>query len=54
MATIPGYHNAMTKESKKWFPKFPGNNVVTVEDHLYTIGWEMDNTEFEHEDVVVD
>jgi hypothetical protein len=53
MATIPGYPNAMPKESNKWLPKFPGNNVVTVEDHLYTIGWDMDNVEVEHEDVAM-
>jgi len=43
MATIPRYPNAMPKESNKWLPKFLGNNVVTVEDHLYTIGRDMDN-----------
>jgi hypothetical protein len=43
----------MPKESNKWLPKFPGNNVVTVEDHLYTIGRDMDNAEVEHEDVAM-
>jgi hypothetical protein len=43
MSTIQGYPNAMPKESNKWLPKFPGNNVVTVEDHLYIMGRDMDN-----------
>jgi hypothetical protein len=43
MPTIHGYPNIMPKYSNKWFPKFPGNNVAIVEDHLYTIGWDMDN-----------
>jgi hypothetical protein len=34
-------------------PKFPGNNVVTIEDHLYTIGRDMDNTEVKHKDVAI-
>jgi hypothetical protein len=38
MATILGYPNTMSKESHKWFPKFPGNNVTTIDDHLYAIG----------------
>jgi hypothetical protein len=53
MATILGYPNAMPKESNKWLPKFPGNNVVTVEDHLYIIGWDMDNAGIENEDVAM-
>jgi hypothetical protein len=52
MATIPGYPNTMPKDSNKRFPKFPGN-IVIVEDHLYTIGHNMDNAEIEHEDVAM-
>jgi hypothetical protein len=51
MATIHGYPNAMPKESNKWFPKFPENNVVTIEDHLYIIRRDMDNASIKHEDV---
>jgi hypothetical protein len=43
----------MPKESNKWLPKFPGNNVVTVEDHLYVMGRDMDNAGIEHEDVAM-
>jgi hypothetical protein len=53
MATIHGYPNAMLEESNKWLPKFLGNNVVVVEDHLYTIGRDMDNADVEHEDVAL-
>jgi hypothetical protein len=53
MATIQGYPNTMPKESNKWLPKFPGNNVVTTEGHLYTMGWDMDNAGIEHEDVAM-
>jgi hypothetical protein len=49
MATIPGYKNKIPKESNKWLPKFLGNNVVIVEDHIYTIDHDMDNEKFEHE-----
>jgi hypothetical protein len=34
-------------------PKFPGNNVTTVDDHLYAIGRDMENAEVEHEDVAM-
>jgi hypothetical protein len=48
MSTIHGYPNTMPKESNKWFLKFPGNNVVTIEDHLYIMGRYMDNAGIEH------
>jgi hypothetical protein len=38
MATIPRYPNTMSKESHKWLPKFPGNNVIIIEDHIYAMG----------------
>jgi len=53
MATNPGYPNTMPKESHKWFLEFPGNNVIIVDDHLYTIGRDMENPEVEHEDVAM-
>jgi hypothetical protein len=34
-------------------PKFPGNNVVTPEDHLYVMGREMGNVGIEQEDVAM-
>jgi hypothetical protein len=34
-------------------PKFPGNNVITVDDHLYAMGRDMENAEVEHEDVAM-
>jgi hypothetical protein len=43
MVTIPEYPNTIPKDSNKWLPKFATNNVVIIEDHLYTIGREMDN-----------
>jgi hypothetical protein len=43
----------MPEESNKWFPKFPGNNVVIVEDHLYIIGRDMDNASIEYKDVAM-
>jgi hypothetical protein len=27
--------------------------VITVEDHIYTMGWDMDNAGIEHEDVAM-
>jgi hypothetical protein len=53
MDTILEYPNTMLKESHKWLPKFPGNNVITVEDHLYAMGQCMENGEVEHVDVVM-
>jgi hypothetical protein len=32
-------------------PKFLGNNVIIVEDHIYVMGRDMDNTGIDHEDV---
>jgi hypothetical protein len=45
MSTIHGYPNTMSKESHKWFPKFPGNNVITFDNHLYAMGRDMENAE---------
>jgi hypothetical protein len=53
LASIVGYPNTMPKETHKWFPKFTGNNVVTLEDHLYAIGVALLNEGVEHEDVVM-
>jgi len=43
MATIPGVSNTMPKESHKWFPNFTGNNVVTPEENLDSIGVAMED-----------
>jgi hypothetical protein len=53
LASIIGYPNVMPKETNKWLPKFSGNNVVTVEEHLYAIGRDMENEGVEHEDVAM-
>ena len=53
MANIQGYPNIMPKEVNKWLSNFRGNNVITVEDHLYVMGWDMDNAGIEHEDVAM-
>jgi hypothetical protein len=53
MANIQGYPNTMPKEVKKWLQKFPINNVITVEDHLYVMGRDMENAGIEHEDVAM-
>jgi hypothetical protein len=34
-------------------PKFPGNNVITAEDHIYVMGWDMDIAGIDHEDVAM-
>jgi len=53
MDTIPIYPDTMPKEYYKWFPKFPGINVITVDDPLYAMGQDMENVEVEHEDVAM-
>jgi hypothetical protein len=53
MSTIQGYPNKMPKEVNKWLPKFPGNNVINVEDHLYVMGWGMENAGIAHEDMTM-
>jgi hypothetical protein len=37
----------------KWFPKFPGHNVIIVKDHIYVMGQDMDNEGIDHEDVAM-
>jgi hypothetical protein len=32
-------------------PKFLGNNLITVEDHIYVMGRDMDNAGIDYEDV---
>jgi hypothetical protein len=51
MANIQGYPNKMSIEVNKGLPKFLGNNVITVEDHIYVMGRDMDNAGIDHEDV---
>jgi hypothetical protein len=53
MANIQGYPNKMLTDVNKWFPKFPRNNVITVEDHIYVMGRDMDNAGIDHEDVAM-
>jgi hypothetical protein len=53
MSTIQGYPNKIPKESNKWLPKFPRNNVVTIEDPLYVMGQDMENVGIKHEDVAM-
>jgi len=53
MANIQGYPNTMPKEFNKWLPKLPGNNVITIEDHLYVMVRDMDNAGIEHEYVAM-
>jgi hypothetical protein len=43
----------MPTKINKWLPKFPGNNVINVEDHIYVMGWDMDNACIDHEDVAM-
>ena len=53
MANIQGYPNKMTTKVYKWLPKFLGNNVITIEDHIYVMGRDMDNAGIDHEDVAM-
>jgi hypothetical protein len=39
----------MSKKYHKSLPKFTRNNVITDEDHLDSIGVDMDDTGIEHE-----
>jgi hypothetical protein len=34
MFGIQGYPHVMPNKSDKWLPKFPGNNVISVEEHI--------------------
>jgi hypothetical protein len=34
MSAILGYPHAMPQKFEKWLPKFSGNDVTTVEEHL--------------------
>jgi hypothetical protein len=54
MSNIQGYPNTMPKEVNKWLPNFPENNVIIVEDHIYVMGWDMNNAGIEHEDVAME
>jgi hypothetical protein len=53
LATIPGYPNAIPKESHKWLPKFTENNVITPEERLEAIGVAIKDNDVEHEDVAM-
>jgi hypothetical protein len=43
----------MSIDVNKWLPNFPGNNVITVEDHIYVKDQDMDNAGIDHEDVAM-
>jgi hypothetical protein len=43
----------MPKETNKWLPNISENNVVTIEEHLYAIVWDVENEGVEHEDVEI-
>jgi hypothetical protein len=43
----------MPTEVIKWLRKFPGNNVIIVEDHIYVMCWDMENACIDHEDVAM-
>jgi hypothetical protein len=43
----------MPRDVNKWLPKFPGNNVITVEDHICVMGQDLDNAGIDHEDVAM-
>jgi hypothetical protein len=43
----------MPTKVNKWLPKFLGNNVITVEDHIYVMGRDMENTSIDHEYVAM-
>jgi hypothetical protein len=49
MANIQGYPNKKPTKLNKWLPKFLGNNVIIVEDHIYVMGQDMDNVGIDHE-----
>jgi hypothetical protein len=34
MTAIPGYLRQMPPKYEKWLPKFTGNDVIGVEDHM--------------------
>jgi hypothetical protein len=34
MTVIPGYPRQMPPKYEKWLPKFIGNDVISVEDHM--------------------
>jgi hypothetical protein len=53
MANIQGDPNKMPTNVNKWLPRFPGNNVITVEDHIYVMGRDMDNAGIDHEDLAM-
>jgi hypothetical protein len=53
MANIQIYPKKMPTKSNKWFPKFPGNNMINVEDHIYVMGRDMDNVGIDHEYVAM-
>jgi hypothetical protein len=53
MANIQGNPNKMPTKVNKWLPKFRGNNVITAEDHIYVIIWDMDNAGIDHEYVTM-
>jgi hypothetical protein len=43
----------MLTHINKWLPNLPGNNVITMEDHIYVMGQDMDNAGIDHEYVAM-
>jgi hypothetical protein len=53
MANIQGYPNKTPTNFNKWLQKFPGNNVITTEDHIYVMGCDLENVGIDHKDVAM-
>jgi hypothetical protein len=53
MTNIQGYPNQIPTYVNKWLSKFPENNVITAEEHIYVMGRDMDNASIDHEDVAM-
>jgi hypothetical protein len=53
MENIQGYPKKLPTKVNKWLPKFPRNNVITDEGHIYVMGRDMDNAGIDHEDVAM-
>jgi hypothetical protein len=53
ISNIQGYPNKIPTKVNKWLPKFPRNNVITTEDHIYVMRWDMENSCIENEYVAM-
>jgi hypothetical protein len=50
MSRIPGYPHAMPQKFDKWLPKFSGNNVITIEEHLDNFWASFQNNPLNNDD----